>query len=81
MRTPEEFKQGYIEGAVLIDYRSKDFVSLTESKLDKNKPLTKKTKKSGVYQLKREKGISGVINGGGSNLTFKTLNGDILIRY
>lgn len=51
-----------------------------EIKLNKNKPLTKTTKKSGVYKVKREKGISGSINGGGSELTFKTLNGDVLIR-
>jgi hypothetical protein len=51
-----------------------------EITLDKTKPTTKKTKKSGVYQVKREKGISGAINGGGGDITFKTLNGDILIR-
>ena len=51
-----------------------------EIALNKNKPLTKTTNKKGVYQVKKEKGISGSINGGGADITFKTLNGDILIR-
>jgi hypothetical protein len=33
-----------------------------------------------VYKVKREKGVSGLINGGGADITFKTLNGDVLIR-
>ncbi len=48
-------------------------------KNNKMKNITKTTK-NGVYQVKKEKGISGSINGGGSDMTFKTLNGDILIR-
>ena len=51
-----------------------------EIKLNKNKPVSKTSKKTGVYQVKKEKGISGTINGGGVDLTFKTLNGDVLIR-
>jgi hypothetical protein len=45
-----------------------------------NKRNVKKTNSNGVYKVKREKGISGSINGGGPDMTFKTLNGDILIR-
>lgn len=51
-----------------------------EIKLNKSKPVTNTSKKSGVYQVKKDKGISGLINGGGADITFKTLNGDILIR-
>lgn len=51
-----------------------------EITLDKSKKNIKTSNKSGVYQVKREKGISGSINGGGAEITFRTLNGDILIR-
>ena len=51
-----------------------------EISVDKSKPALKTSDKNGVYQVKREKGIQGTINGGGSDITFKTLNGDILIR-
>ena len=51
-----------------------------EITMDKSKKNIKTSNKSGVYQVKREKGISGSINGGGAEMTFKTLNGDILIR-
>ncbi len=51
-----------------------------EITMDKSKRNVKTSNKSGVYQVKREKGISGKINGGGADMTFKTLNGDILIR-
>lgn len=50
-----------------------------EIKLDAKAPVTKK-KTNGVYKVTREKGVSGLINGGGALMTFKTLNGDILIR-
>ncbi|MBX2828618.1 MAG: hypothetical protein KTR22_10665 [Flavobacteriaceae bacterium] len=40
----------------------------------------KTTNKNGVYRVRREKGVSGTINGGGPEIVFKTLNGDILIR-
>jgi len=36
--------------------------------------------KDGVYRVKQEKGITGLINGGGIEITFKTLNGDVYIR-
>jgi len=34
----------------------------------------------GVYRVTQKKGVSGKINGGGIDINFKTLNGDILIR-
>lgn len=48
--------------------------------LDKSKPAIKTSNKSGVYQVKKKKGVYGTINGGGSDITFKTMNGDVLIR-
>ncbi len=45
-----------------------------------NNQNIKTSNSSGVYKVKREKGIFGTINGGGAELTFKTLNGDVLIR-
>lgn len=51
-----------------------------EIDVDNSKPTTKTSDKGGTYKIKREKGIKGKINGGGANITFKTLNGDILIR-
>ncbi|MCH9660030.1 MAG: hypothetical protein K0U54_03875 [Bacteroidetes bacterium] len=38
------------------------------------------TRKDGVYKVSRKRGVSGTINGGGSDINFKTLNGDVLIR-
>ncbi|MEO8934529.1 MAG: rhodanese-like domain-containing protein [Xanthomarina sp.] len=38
VRTPEEFKEGHIEGALNIDYYSDDF-SNNFNKLDKEKPV------------------------------------------
>ena len=35
---------------------------------------------SGVYKVTVDKWVTGAINGGGSEMLFKTLNGDILIR-
>ena len=37
VRTPEEFKEGHIENAILIDYFSADFKTKIQE-LDKNKP-------------------------------------------
>lgn len=37
IRTPEEFAQGHIEGAVNIDYRQSDFANQL-AQLDKNQP-------------------------------------------
>jgi DUF4097 and DUF4098 domain-containing protein YvlB len=52
----------------------------TDFELEKTKNTIKASKESGVYKINRKKGVSGLINGGGSDITFKTLNGDILIR-
>jgi len=38
VRTPQEYANGYIEGAVNIDFRDKNFESLIE-KVDKSKPV------------------------------------------
>ena len=48
--------------------------------VDQSKKVTKTSTKNGVYKVKREKGVYGTINGGGADMTFKTLNGDVLIR-
>ena len=48
--------------------------------VDKAKKNTTTSKKGNVYRVKQEEGISGIINGGGANIIFKTLNGDVLIR-
>lgn len=39
VRTPQEYQQGYIEGAVLINFFDSDFVTKVNSKFNKNKPL------------------------------------------
>ncbi len=41
---------------------------------------TDKRTSSGVYKVTVDKWIKGTINGGGAEILFKTLNGDILIR-
>ena len=38
VRTPNEFQQGRIQGATLIDFRNKDFMNMI-SKLDREKPV------------------------------------------
>ena len=54
----------------------------TDFDIDQN--LTAETSKSrsdsGVYKVTVDKWVTGVINGGGSEILFKTLNGDIFIR-
>ena len=39
VRTPQEYQQGYIEGAVLINFFDSDFVTKVNSRFNKNKPL------------------------------------------
>ncbi|MDC0862579.1 rhodanese-like domain-containing protein [Flavobacteriaceae bacterium] len=39
VRTPQEYQQGYIEGAVLINFFDPDFVTKVSTIFDKNKPL------------------------------------------
>lgn len=38
VRTPEEFREGYLEGSVNIDFKNKSFLDQI-SKLDKSKPV------------------------------------------
>ena len=39
VRTPQEYQQGYIEGAFLINFFDPDFVTKVSTRFDKNKPL------------------------------------------
>ena len=39
VRTPQEYQQGYIEGAILINFFDSDFVPKVNARFDKNKPL------------------------------------------
>ena len=39
VRTPQEYQQGYIKGAVLINFFDPDFVTKVSTRFDKNKPL------------------------------------------
>ena len=39
VRTKEEFEEGHIKNAILIDVNSDDFVTLAKNKLDKSKPV------------------------------------------
>ena len=44
------------------------------------KPKVTKNNSSNTYKVKLEQWVTGLINGGGSEMTFKTMNGDIIIR-
>ena len=46
----------------------------------RNSSNTLSSRNNGVYKVSNKKGVSGTINGGGASITFKTLNGDIMIR-
>ena len=50
------------------------------SKPKKAKITKGKTSKGGVYKVKVENWIIGSINGGGPEISFKTFNGDIILR-
>ncbi|MDC0870921.1 rhodanese-like domain-containing protein [Flavobacteriaceae bacterium] len=39
LRTPQEQQQGFIEGAILINFFDSDFISKVTTRFDKNKPL------------------------------------------
>ncbi|MCB9053053.1 MAG: rhodanese-like domain-containing protein [Lewinellaceae bacterium] len=39
VRTPEEYNEGHIEGAVNIDFYADDFEQQLQQKLDKGKPV------------------------------------------
>ena len=50
-------------------------INMTRNFSQKNNRLS-----SGVYRVNVDKWVTGTINGGGSEILFKTMNGDILIR-
>jgi len=39
VRTPREYEQGFIKGAILIDFWSEGFLSKVTQKFDKSKPI------------------------------------------
>ena len=49
-------------------------------KMTRNFKSDQKKSSSGVYKVTVDKWVTGSINGGGPELVFKTMNGDILIR-
>ncbi|MGI9551537.1 MAG: DUF4097 family beta strand repeat-containing protein [Aurantibacter sp.] len=58
-------------GEIFTDY---------EIKMDQDVEQNERKSSSGVYKVTVDKWVTGTINGGGAELLFKTLNGDILIR-
>jgi hypothetical protein len=52
----------------------------TDFEIEMTKATTKKESGNGVYKITRNKWVIGDINGGGAEMTFKTLNGDVMIR-
>jgi thioredoxin 1 len=65
VRTPEEFAQGHLKGAINYDFRSKDFENQIQ-KLDKTKPVMvyclSGGRSSSAAQVLGEKGFSEVYN-------------------
>ena len=48
---------------------------------DNSKPVIEDNRnKGGRYRIRMDHGVSGMINGGGPDYTFQTMNGDILIH-
>ena len=39
VRTPEEYAEGHLEGAVLVDFKADGFVEKAEAQLQKDKPV------------------------------------------
>ena len=39
VRTPEEYAEGHLDGAVMIDYKADGFVEKAEAQLQKDKPV------------------------------------------
>ena len=58
-------------GEIFTDY---------EVKMTRNVKKEEKKTSSGVYKVNADKWVMGTINGGGEELLFKTMNGDIRIR-
>lgn len=57
-----------------------DIYSAFEMEVKVAKAETNKDSKSGVYRVKVNEWVRGIINGGGQEITIKTYNGDIFIR-
>ena len=57
-----------------------DLYSDFEMKIAKQETDKTHDKEGGLYKVSRNKWIKGTINGGGPEMIFKTLNGDVLIR-
>jgi len=51
-----------------------------EMKMTRDVRKDEKKSSSGVYKVTIDKWVTGTINGGGAELLFKTMNGDIMIR-
>lgn len=58
-------------GEIFTDY---------EMKMTREVNKEQKRSSSGVYKVNVDKWVTGTINGGGAELLFKTMNGDIMIR-
>lgn len=59
------------QGEIYTDY---------EMKMTRDVNKDEKKSSSGVYKVTVDKWVTGTINGGGAELLFKTMNGDIMIR-
>lgn len=59
------------QGEIYTDY---------EMKMTRDVSKDEKKSSSGVYKVTVDKWVTGTINGGGAELLFKTMNGDIMIR-
>lgn len=59
------------QGEIYTDY---------EMKMTRDVSKDEKKSSSGVYKVTVDKWVTGTINGGGPELLFKTMNGDIMIR-
>ena len=68
--------------AANIKARTENGEIFTDFEMEMNRDVGKEGKKSssGVYKVNVDKWVSGSINGGGDELLFKTMNGDIMIR-
>ncbi|MCK5401217.1 MAG: rhodanese-like domain-containing protein [Flavobacteriaceae bacterium] len=74
VRTPDEFKEGHIENAVLIDYKSDDFRTKAQE-LDVDKPLylyCRSGKRSGMASIiLKELGFKEIVDLEGGYLAWK----------
>jgi len=65
------FKAKTDNGEIFTDY---------EMKMTRDVKKEEKRTSSGVYKVNVDKWVTGTVNGGGDELLFKTMNGDIMIR-